>query len=77
MTVRRACLLHADSEMCKVLDNETQLLQVNPVVALHFALFDTASGGNMLAHGSLSVSKLISSGDTVKFAAGDLDVSLD
>ncbi len=43
----------------------------------HFALFDAASGGNMLAHGSLSISKTISSGDTAKFAAGDLDVSLD
>jgi len=43
----------------------------------HFTLFDAASAGNMLAHGSLSVSKSISSGDTAKFAAGDLDVSLD
>jgi hypothetical protein len=43
----------------------------------HFALFDTASGGNMLAHGALSISKTISSEDTAKFAAGDLDVSLD
>jgi len=43
----------------------------------HFALFDAASGGNMLAHGPLSISKTISSGDTAKFAAGDLDVSLD
>lgn len=43
----------------------------------HFALFDAASGGNMLAHGSLSASKAIGGGDTAKFAAGDLDVSLD
>ena len=43
----------------------------------HFALFDAASGGNMLAHGALSISKTISSGDTAKFSAGDLDVSLD
>ncbi|UCG56834.1 MAG: hypothetical protein JSU70_18450 [Phycisphaerales bacterium] len=43
----------------------------------HFALFDAASGANMLAHGSLSESKAIGSGDTAKFAAGDLDVSLD
>jgi len=42
----------------------------------HFALFDAASAGNMLAHGTLSVSKSIDSGDTAKFAAGDLDVSL-
>ena len=43
----------------------------------HFALFDAATGGNMLAHGALSASKAIGSGDTAKFAAGDLDVSLD
>jgi hypothetical protein len=43
----------------------------------HFALFDAASAGNMLAHGALIVSKSISSGDTIKFAVGDLEVSLD
>ena len=43
----------------------------------HFALFDAASGGNMLAHGALSESKSVGNGDTAKFAAGDLDVSLD
>jgi hypothetical protein len=43
----------------------------------HFALFDAATGGNMLAHGALSQSKAINNGDTAKFAAGALDVSLD
>lgn len=43
----------------------------------HFALFDATTGGNMLAHGALNISKTIGSGDTAKFAAGDLDVSLD
>jgi len=43
----------------------------------HFALFDAVSAGNILAHGALSVSKPISSGDTAKFASGDLDVTLD
>lgn len=42
----------------------------------HFALMDAASGGNLLVHGALSTSKSISSGDTVKFVAGDLDVLL-
>jgi hypothetical protein len=42
----------------------------------HFALFDAATGGNMLAHGALSQSKAIGAGDTAKFEAGDLDVSL-
>lgn len=43
----------------------------------HFALFDAGTGGNMMAHGSISPSKLIQNGDTAKFAAGDLDITLD
>jgi hypothetical protein len=43
----------------------------------HFALFDAASGGNMLAHGILTEAKVVGSGDTARFAAGDLDVTLD
>ena len=43
----------------------------------YFFLSDASTGGNMLAHGSLGTSKAIGSGDTPKFAAGDLDVSLD
>jgi len=40
-------------------------------------LFDAVAGGNMLACGELSPSKSIGSGDIVKFAAGDLVLSLD
>ncbi len=43
----------------------------------HFALFDAASGGHLLAHGTLVLSKTVGSGDTVRFAASDIDVSLD
>ena len=43
----------------------------------HFALFDAASAGNMLAHGALSQSKSIGNSDTARFQTGDLDVSLD
>jgi len=43
----------------------------------HFALFDAATAGNMLAHGSLTTSKHIESGEVAKFAAGDLDLTLD
>jgi hypothetical protein len=43
----------------------------------HFALYDAASGGNFCCHGVLSASKPIGSGDTAKFAAGELDVTLD
>ena len=43
----------------------------------HFALVDAASAGNMLGHGTLSSSKAVDSGDTAKFAIGELDVTLD
>lgn len=43
----------------------------------HFALFDAATSGNMLAHGALSQSKSISASDTARFEAGDLHISLD
>ncbi|UCE49954.1 MAG: hypothetical protein JSW47_07315 [Phycisphaerales bacterium] len=43
----------------------------------HFALMDAASVGNLLASAALDQSKTIDLGDTAKFAAGDLDVTLD
>jgi len=45
--------------------------------ATHFALFDSASAGNMLAHGALTQAKTIASGDTARFTAGDLNITLD
>jgi hypothetical protein len=41
----------------------------------HFALFDAASGGNFLGWGALATPKAVDSGDTARFAAGDLNVS--
>ena len=43
----------------------------------HFALFDAASGGHLLAHGTLTQSKAVGSSDTARFATGDITVSLD
>jgi len=43
----------------------------------HFAVLDASTGGNMLAWGALSTSKTITTGDTPKFAAGDLVATLD
>lgn len=43
----------------------------------HFALFDSATDGNMLAYGTLSPAKVIGSGVIAKFAAGDLVINLD
>jgi len=45
--------------------------------ATHFALFDSASGGNLLAHGALTQAKTVTVGDTARFTAGDLNVTLD
>lgn len=43
----------------------------------HFAVYDALTGGNMLGHGALSVSKAVDNGDTARFAIGELDVTLD
>lgn len=43
----------------------------------HFALCDATTAGNMLAWGALTTSKAVVSGDTVSFAIGDLDITLD
>ena len=43
---------------------------------LDFAICDAITTGNVLAYGSLTISKSVASGDTPKFATGDLDVTL-
>ncbi len=43
----------------------------------HVALFDAATGGNMLFWGALTTSKAVNTGDVLKILAGDLDVTLD
>jgi hypothetical protein len=42
-----------------------------------FAITDKLTKGNILGWGKLTASKTIASGDTFKFATGDIDVTLD
>jgi len=42
----------------------------------HFALFDAATAGNMLAHGELGASQAITLNEIPRFPAGDIDVTL-
>ena len=42
-----------------------------------FGIFDAATAGNLLYWATLTVNKTIDSGDTAKFAVGDLDVTED
>lgn len=39
----------------------------------HGALFDALTAGNMLLHGALTASVTTSAGDSITFAAGDID----
>ena len=41
-----------------------------------FAIFDALTTGNMLYHGSLTVSKTIETGDVFKISSGNLTVTL-
>lgn len=46
--------------------------------ATHWAIYDAASGGNMLMYGSLTASKTINNGDAApSFAAGALSLQVD
>jgi len=42
----------------------------------YFGLYDASTSGNLLAYGTLTTSKAVGNGDTVEFAAGNLDVSI-
>jgi len=43
----------------------------------HFGIFDASSGGNLLIHGALTVSKTINDGDPApSFTAGDFDFTI-
>jgi hypothetical protein len=41
----------------------------------HWGLYDASSSGNLLVHGSFSAAKTIASGDVLKVATGDLDIT--
>jgi hypothetical protein len=42
-----------------------------------FGIFDASSAGNLLVWGDVTPNKAINTGDTAKFAIGDLDITLD
>ena len=41
----------------------------------HWGIFDAASGGNLLIHGSFATPKTITSGDVLRINSGDLTVT--
>ncbi|MDX1449213.1 MAG: hypothetical protein R3246_09140 [Acidimicrobiia bacterium] len=47
------------------------------VTVSHVAIFDAATGGNMLWYGALTSSKSVNSGDTFAITSGNLTVTLD
>ena len=42
----------------------------------HFAILDAVSAGNMMCYGTLTASKTVASGDTLRFNAGELDITV-
>lgn len=42
----------------------------------HVGVFDASSGGNLLWHGAMTASRTVNDGDTLEFAAGELDFTL-
>lgn len=50
---------------------------VAPVTVTHWALYDAATGGNMLVHGALQTARQLLTGDVFVFDANSIEVSLD
>jgi len=46
-------------------------------VVTDFAVLDHSSTGKLIAYGKLNTTKNVQSGDTAKFATGDIDITLD
>ena len=42
----------------------------------HIGIFDASSAGNLLWHGAMTASKTVEDGDTITFAAGNVDLTL-
>lgn len=42
----------------------------------HIGIHDASIGGNLLWHGTLTVSKTVSDGDTLQFAIGNIDLTM-
>lgn len=45
--------------------------------ATHVGIHDAVSAGNLLWHGAMTTPKTAEDGDTIRFAAGEVDLSLD
>ena len=43
----------------------------------HIGIFDAETSGNLLWHGAMTTSRTIGDGDTLVFAAGDVELTLD
>jgi len=41
----------------------------------HFGIFDASTGGNLLIHGALTASKAVDTGDILRIATGDMDIT--
>jgi len=41
----------------------------------HFGIFDASTGGNLLIHGALTASKAVATGDILRIATGDMDIT--
>lgn len=41
----------------------------------HFGIFDASTGGNLLIHGALTANKTVATGDILRIATGDMDIT--
>lgn len=65
----------ADGATSNDVDIDFENMPLCTVVAI--GIHDAITGGNLLVHGTLTANKSLDLGDTLRIAAGDLDISID
>lgn len=68
-----------DAPVGNVVSNSAQIefTGMPATTVTHLALWDAASAGNCLWDGAMAASRTLEAGDTLRFAAGTVDVDLD
>lgn len=73
---RQAATFAASSGGSKATSANLVFADMPAATVTHVSIWDAVSGGNMLAGGALSVSKVVGAGDTFQITSGNLVVNL-
>ena len=75
---RQACAFDAFSGGKSVANTSAETFTASGgswITITHFGVYDASTGGNLLIHGALTASKAVATGDILRIATGDMDIT--